>query len=127
MPLMPVTDSEPDTRCACDFKDCRCDSDADLVTSRGVAVCGCCLVDCPEVHDQDLIVVARAVPWSGGWELHVDGVGVTQVVVLDDASEQVRSLLATVGRADSEDVRVLVLRASEDQDVRPRPPTDKGA
>lgn len=124
---MPVTELEPGTRCACDFKDCRCDSDADLVTSRGVAVCGCCLVDCPEVHDQDLIVVARAVPWSGGWELHVDGVGVTQVVDLKDAGKQVRSLLATVGRADYEDVRVLVLRASEDQHGRPRPQTDEGA
>lgn len=27
----------------------------------------------------------RAVPWQGGWELHIDGVGVTQV---DDRDEQ---------------------------------------
>lgn len=111
---MPVTEPDPDTSCACDFTGCRCDSDADFVTPRGVPLCGCCLADCPDVHDQDLIVVVRAVPWSGGWELHVDDVDVTQVADLADATSQVRGLLATEGRTDADDVRVLVARWPDD-------------
>lgn len=37
----------------------------------------------------------RAVRWAQGWELHVDGVGVTQVRTLDHADQQVRDLIAT--------------------------------
>ena len=36
---------------------------------------------------------ARALPWAHGWELHVDGVGVTQVRVLANAEQQVRDLV----------------------------------
>jgi hypothetical protein len=32
------------------------------------------------------VYTARAVRWSGGWELHVDGVGVTQVRILSKAT-----------------------------------------
>ena len=40
---------------------------------------------------------ARAVLWDdGGWELHVDGVGVTQVLSLDSAERQVRDMLETM-------------------------------
>lgn len=34
--------------------------------------------------------------WSGGWELHIEGEGVTQVRTLDRAVDQVRDYLATV-------------------------------
>lgn len=37
----------------------------------------------------------RAVRWVHGWELHVDGIGVTQVRTLDHAEQQVRDLIAT--------------------------------
>lgn len=33
--------------------------------------------------------------WTGGWELQVDGVGVTQVRTLDNAEQQVRDYLET--------------------------------
>lgn len=35
-----------------------------------------------------------AVPWEQGWELHVDGVGVTQSDTLDDAEMMARDLIA---------------------------------
>ncbi|MCA0435467.1 MAG: antitoxin HicB [Austwickia sp.] len=34
--------------------------------------------------------------WSGGWELHVDGHGVTQCRILDDAERQVRDYMHTL-------------------------------
>ncbi len=39
---------------------------------------------------------ARAVRWEHGWELHVEGVGVTQVRVLARAEQQVRDLVETM-------------------------------
>jgi len=38
----------------------------------------------------------RAVKWSEGWELHIDGEGVTQVRTLDKAEDQVRDYLETI-------------------------------
>lgn len=38
--------------------------------------------------------------WAEGWELHVDGEGVTQVRTLDRAVAQVRDYLSTVHDAD---------------------------
>lgn len=38
----------------------------------------------------------RAVPWASGWELHVDGLGVTQVRVLTRLREQVRDFVETI-------------------------------
>lgn len=52
----------------------------------------------------------RAVPWAEGWELHIDGVGVTQVRNLNKAVDQVRDYIETVT-----DKRV----AATDIDVRP--------
>jgi DNA-directed RNA polymerase specialized sigma subunit len=37
----------------------------------------------------------KAIKWSGGWELHIDGEGVTQVKTLDKADQMVRSYLET--------------------------------
>ena len=39
---------------------------------------------------------ATAIRWEHGWELHVDGVGVTQCVTLDRADRQVRDLVCTM-------------------------------
>jgi hypothetical protein len=36
----------------------------------------------------------RAVRWDGGWELHIDGAGVTQSRTLKDAERMVRSYIA---------------------------------
>ena len=41
-----------------------------------------------------------AVRWDGGWELHIEGEGVTQVRTLDRAVDQVRDYLATVHERD---------------------------
>src|SRR5699024_7841545 len=53
---------------------------------------------------------ATAVRWSGGWELHIDGEGVTQVRTLDRAADQVRDYVATLRGTDTSastvDVRV---------------------
>jgi hypothetical protein len=38
----------------------------------------------------------RAVPWAEGWELHVDGAGVTQVRTLDKAARQVEDFIETI-------------------------------
>lgn len=47
------------------------------------------------------IYTATAVPWSGGWELHIEGVGVTQVRVLAKAEQQVRDLVETMTGVDA--------------------------
>lgn len=61
--------------------------------------------DCSEEHAEyrraqaeyeewfsNLPVVVAFVPWSGGWELHVEGVGVTQARHLRHVERQVRDL-----------------------------------
>ena len=50
----------------------------------------------------------HARPWSHGWELHVDGVGVTQVDDLACAEQQIRHFVATVleGQERSEAERI---------------------
>lgn len=52
-------------------------------------------------------VVARQ--WERGWELHIDGEGVTQVRTLDKAVEQVRDFLATMHDADYSDAPIEVV------------------
>lgn len=47
-----------------------------------------------------------AVRWSGGWELHIDGEGVTQVRTLDKAEGQVRDYLAALRGVDTSDATV---------------------
>ena len=46
----------------------------------------------------------RAVPWAEGWELHVDGAGVTQVRTLDKAA--LSDALYDVGVALDRDAQV---------------------
>lgn len=50
----------------------------------------------------------RAVPWAEGWELHVDGVGVTQVRTLDRAVSQVHDYVETVTDEEDPDLQVLL-------------------
>lgn len=45
--------------------------------------------------------VAHARRFEHGWELHVEGVGVTQVSALDHAESQVRDLVETLTDADA--------------------------
>jgi len=42
--------TERGVRCECQKPGCSCTSDADLILPDGARVCGCCLVDCPDVH-----------------------------------------------------------------------------
>lgn len=53
--------------------------------------------------------MVKAVRWTGGWELHIDGEGVTQVRTLDQAVEQVRDYLATVHDRDFAKADVVVV------------------
>lgn len=57
--------------------------------------------------------VAHARKWEAeqesGWELHVDGVGVTQVDDLSDADAQARDLIETMMELRSSDFAVTVL------------------
>lgn len=46
---------------------------------------------------------------GGGWELHVDGVGVTQVDHLAEAEAQVRDFIETVTGSSSADAQVEIL------------------
>lgn len=41
---------ERGVRCECRKPGCSCSNDADLILADGSRVCGCCLVDCPDVH-----------------------------------------------------------------------------
>lgn len=50
-----------------------------------------------------------AVQWSGGWELHIDGVGVTQCRTLDHAEEMVRDYLRLDDHADWAGAEVAVV------------------
>lgn len=50
--------------------------------------------------------IVRARRWSGGWELHIDNVGVTQVRTLARADQQVRDYLATLHDIDAAEVDI---------------------
>lgn len=52
---------------------------------------------------------ATALRWSGGWELHIEGEGVTQVRTLDHAVSQVRDYLETVHERDFSDAEVEII------------------
>jgi DNA-directed RNA polymerase specialized sigma subunit len=55
------------------------------------------------------IYEVRAKHWAGGWELHIDQVGVTQVRTLDRAERQVRDYLETLLDLDVSDAVVKVI------------------
>jgi hypothetical protein len=62
------------------------------------------------------VYTARAVRWSGGWELHVEGVGVTQVRILSKATQQARDLIETyTGQPTTGDVITIVTDPEIDQ------------
>ncbi|WP_091727615.1 hypothetical protein [Nocardioides scoriae] len=54
--------------------------------------------------------VATALRWESGWELHVEGEGVTQVRTLDNAVAQVRDYLETVHDRSFDDAEVEIVR-----------------
>jgi len=52
----------------------------------------------------------HAIKWDGGWELHIDGEGVTQVRTLDRARQQVADYLETMHDGlDAGDVEIEVI------------------
>lgn len=51
----------------------------------------------------------RAKRWSGGWELHIEGIGVTQVRSLARAEQQARDYLETLLDIDTSDAEVMVV------------------
>ena len=53
--------------------------------------------------------VVQARQWEGGWELHVEGVGVTQSASLATASRETRDYLATVFDGNPDDYSVIVI------------------
>jgi DNA-directed RNA polymerase specialized sigma24 family protein len=50
----------------------------------------------------------RAKRWKHGWELHIDGVGVTQSRNLDGAEEMVRDYIETLTDHDTADDAVII-------------------
>ena len=54
------------------------------------------------------VYMVKAVPWAQGWELHVPGVGVTQVRVLANAEQQVRDLIGTMLDCEADDAVIVV-------------------
>lgn len=56
--------------------------------------------------------------WKHGWELHVDGVGVTQVRTLAAAEQQVRDLVETMLDIDASDAEVILI--VDVDDLQPR-------
>lgn len=108
-----------DEQFPCDCRDCECTQSTDLELSDGSHMCGCCMADCPDVHGSDGIrlrdgIFVRMVPWSRGWELHVDGVGVTQIEHGEDRAARVRGLLAAHNRSDAETVALIFDMSPED-------------
>lgn len=106
---------EDGRKCTCPI--CTCGNEADLDLGRG-PVCGCCAADCPDVHGEEGKTWRRGywvrpVPWRLGWELHVDGVGVTQCTELAEAEETTRDFLASMTREDASTARVHVLQPVE--------------
>jgi len=62
------------------------------------------------MHDTDKTTyTVMAKRWDRGWELHIDGVGVTQSRTLNDAEAMVRDYIAldTGASADSFDVEII--------------------
>lgn len=95
--------------------ECGCGNDADVITGADIALFGCCLADCPDAHGPDGRswrngYQARAMRWSGGFELHIDGVGVTQCVDLADAEATGRSYLAILDRDDVDTANITIWR-----------------
>lgn len=53
--------------------------------------------------------IAHARKWDGGWELHIDGVGVTQSRTLRDAERMVRSYVSMDTGADRDSFEVEIV------------------
>ncbi|MEO6881337.1 MAG: antitoxin HicB [Mycobacteriaceae bacterium] len=73
-----------------------------------------------------------AMRWGRGWELHVDGIGVTQCRTLATAEQQVRDFVATelnrdVDPADSVHLSIEVGDGLEDEVARAREMTAQAA
>lgn len=66
------------------------------------------------------VYTATAKRWSGGWELHIDGVGVTQSHTIDDAEIMVRDYIALDLDVpeDSFDVRVVPVLGGQKLEAR---------
>jgi hypothetical protein len=52
--------------------------------------------------------VVRAKRWAHGWELHIDGVGVTQSHTLGGAEQMVRDYIETLTDRDVSDATVVI-------------------
>jgi hypothetical protein len=52
--------------------------------------------------------VVRAKRWAHGWELHIDGVGVTQSRMLGGAEQMVRDYVETLTDRDVSDATVVI-------------------
>lgn len=50
----------------------------------------------------------RAKHWAGGWEPHIEGIGVTQVRTLDNAERQVRDYLETLLEVDASQATITI-------------------
>ncbi len=61
--------------------------------------------------------IVTAVPWEHGWELHVEGVGVTQVRVLEKAGQQVRDLIETMTDEPVSDNATITIRPDLGDDL----------
>jgi hypothetical protein len=52
--------------------------------------------------------VVRAKRWAHGWELHIDGIGVTQSRTLDGAEQMVRDYIETLTDRDVSDSAIVI-------------------
>ncbi|WP_375430487.1 hypothetical protein [uncultured Friedmanniella sp.] len=59
----------------------------------------------------------RTIKWRDGWELHVDGEGVTQARTLEDAPQEVRDYLSVKHGRDFSDARIELVRGLEQYTV----------
>lgn len=56
------------TLCACTVAECSCTDTADLITPRGMPICGCCFGDCPDVHPEASAKLRRR--FKDSWAAH---------------------------------------------------------
>jgi DNA-directed RNA polymerase specialized sigma subunit len=69
----------------------------------------------------------RATRWAGGWELHIEDVGVTQVRTLALAESQVRDYLDSLLGVDSADGEVVIVPELENEAREVRADLDAAA
>ena len=58
--------------------------------------------------DEPIVYRARAARWEDGWELHVEGVGITRLASVEAAESQVRDYIETAMDLDTTGAEIAI-------------------